>query len=362
MFIRVLCVCVLWLSAAAAQAADFRITFISPGFDHGFWGDVSRTMEAAARDLNADLEIFHSEAKPYRMEEILQERLLAGNLPDYFILVNSEQSGARMMQLLDGKPSKVLFLIDKLSATQKGMLERRNIDLKNVVASIVPDNEIAGYEIAVSLFKAARARNPEGATIRLLALTGDSNTPASAERDLGMLRAVADNPDVELVHALPANWSAQLGYQRTQEVLRRSKIDAVWAANDLMSLGAQRAAADAGFEPGRSIVFSGMDWSQAGMEAVRDGRMTMTYGGHFFAGAWAVVMLKDHHSRGFDGEMFVDVLFKMSPVTPENVGLYLERFGDRNWDRIDFSKFCKVDGWRSHYDFSSKSILEAVDS
>ncbi|WP_460071774.1 ABC transporter substrate-binding protein [Roseibium sp. ROS1] len=362
MIVRLLCMVWFWVAAGVVQAADFRVTFINPGGETGFWGDVSRTMMAAAADLNVDLEILHADRRPYGMEELLSLRLEQGELPDYFILVNENQAAARLMQLMEGRESKVLFLLNKLTPKQRADLERRNIDLHGIIASVVPDNETAGYEMAQSLFAEARRLNPEAGEIRLLSLTGDSTTPAGLQRELGMLRAVADNSDVKLVHAIPVDWSEELAFARTKSVLNRTRIDVVWGANDDIAFGAQRAATDVGLTIGKDILFAGLNWSNRGMNAVRSNELTMTHGGHFFAGAWAIVMLRDHFFRSVQGEVFVDVVFKMSPITAQNVELYLSRLGDGNWDKIDFARFCKSSSNHSHYDFSADAILEAAGS
>ncbi|MCK7612889.1 ABC transporter substrate-binding protein [Roseibium sediminicola] len=351
-----------WIASFAVQAADFRVTFINPGDDTGFWGEVAKTMSAAARDLNADLEILNANRRPYAMEELLSHRLERGDLPDYFILVNENQAAARLMQLMEGHPSKVLFLLNKLTPNQKTNLERRNIDLRSIVASIVPDNETAGYDMATSLIEKARRSGSFKGKIRLLALTGDTNTPAGLQRELGMLRAVADHSDVKLVHAIPVDWSEELAYQRTRDVLARTRVDIVWGASDDLALGAQKAAREAGLVAGKNIFFAGLNWSKRGMDAVATDGMTMSHGGHFFAGAWSMVMLRDHFFKSVKGEVFVDVLFKMSPITMDNVEVYLTHLGDGDWDKIDFTRFCKSRTGRSHYDFSAEAILEAAGS
>lgn len=75
-----------------------------------------------------------------------------------------------------------------------------------------------------------------------------------------------------------------------------------------------------------------------------------------------MVMLHDYHNKTVDGAMFVDVYFKMSPITFDNVDLFLSRLGDRNWDKIDFRQFSKTATARRRYDFSTRSILEAAGS
>lgn len=79
MIVRLLCMVWFWVAAGVVQAADFRVTFINPGGETGFWGDVSRTMMAAAADLNVDLEILHADRRPYGMEELLSLRLEQGS-------------------------------------------------------------------------------------------------------------------------------------------------------------------------------------------------------------------------------------------------------------------------------------------
>ncbi len=357
---RLLTACIFLLFAVSAHAGEFRVVFLSPGGETGFWGDVAKTMSAAAQDFDVDLEILYADRKPYAMEEMLHERLGRGDHPDYFVLVNENQAGARLVQQMAGTSSKVIFMLNKLTMKQREILERRGFDLTKIIAGIEPDNETAGYEMAQSLFERARQLDPERGEIRLLALTGDTSTPAGLNRELGMQRAVADNPDVRLVHAIPVAWNETTAYRRTREVLKRGQLDVIWGANDDIALGARKAAMEAGLVPGKDILFSGLNWSARGMNAVRDGTMTMTHGGHFFAGAWSMVLLRDHFHKTVRGEMFVDVLFKMSPITIDNVNLYLERLGDGNWERIDFSTFSKSGSDHNHYDFSAGTILQAA--
>lgn len=360
MAVRFLCFCFFWTLAYTVHAADFRVTFINPGGSDGFWGEVTKTMSAAAADLNIELEILNADRQPYGMETQLQQRLDRGDLPDYFVLVNEYQAGGRLLQLLDGTPSKVLFLLNNLTRKQQDILEMRRIDLRKIVASIVPDNETAGYQMALSLFEAARALHPHHDKIRLLALTGDTSTPAALLRETGMQRAVADNPDVDLVHAIPVNWNEDLAYRRAKDVLERTPVHAVWGANDAIAFGARRAAVESGLAVGDDVVFAGLNWSKRAMDAVQRKEMAMSHGGHFFAGAWAIVLLRDHFFRVSKGEVHVDVRFKMSPITLENVELYLESLGDGNWDKIDYSQFCKTRTGRSNYDFSAEAILNAA--
>lgn len=88
----------------------------------------------------------------------------------------------------------------------------------------------------------------------------------------------------------------------------------------------------------------------------------MFHGGHFLAGAWAIVILNDHFKGAATDRAPMDVHCKMSPIKSDNVDLYLERLGDRNWDTIDFASFSKSATGSSDYDFSATAVLEAAVS
>ena len=77
----------------------------------------------------------------------------------------------------------------------------------------------------------------------------------------------------------------------------------IWAASDSMAIAAARAAADAGLQPGKDILLTGIDWSAEGIQAVRDGRLLATAGGHFMDGALALAVIYDHsHGHGPQAE------------------------------------------------------------
>jgi ABC-type sugar transport system substrate-binding protein len=153
-------------------------------------------------------------------------------------------------------------------------------------------------------------------------------------------------------------WNHETAYERTASVLRRFHLDAVWAANDQISLGAQRAAIEAGEVPGQTMVFAGLNWSSDGLSAVRDGAMTMSHGGHFFAGSWSMVMIRDIANGVLPEGSHLN--FPMSAVHSGNADQFLELFGSRNWDAIDFRNFTLSDGAHTDYRFIAESILEAA--
>lgn len=94
--------------------------------------------------------------------------------------------------------------------------------------------------------------------------------------------------------------------------------------------------------PGKDVFVGGLDWSVEGLKNVANGKMTMTHGGHFLAGAWIMVLLKDYLEGIEKLRKNPNVPFRMQAITRDNIKTYQQILGDRNWDKIDFSQFSLV--------------------
>jgi hypothetical protein len=71
---------------------------------------------------------------------------------------------------------------------------------------------------------------------------------------------------------------------------------------------------------------------------VRRGTFTATVGGHFLDGAWAIVLLYDHHHRPQRGP--IAEKSQLAVVTKGNVDAYERVFSRRQ--QVDFRQFSKV--------------------
>ena len=341
------------MATFATNAMALDVTFVNPGGEDGFWGAVTKTMQAAANDLDINLDVVHSNRDRFVMVDAVRDIASSADKPDYVVLVNELQQGPQMAAALSEVGIPSFFLLNRLSEEQ--LAEAGDLQL---VGSVVPDNEIAGYEMAKSLIEAARSAGKDGDGVQILALLGDSATPAALQREAGLKRAVAEAGDAEIVRDFAVNWSADEAKERTALFLKRQQVDAIWAANDPIAFGAREAAEAAGFTAGSDIFFVGLNWSAPALEAVDDGTMTLTHGGHFFAGAWSMVMLKDIASGA--SAAGADVEFPMSAVTPENVAAFLRDIAPGDYEAIDFASFLLSAQNSTNYSFTAESILGAA--
>lgn len=355
-----------FLATTPVQAGEFSVVFINPGNGTSFWGNVAGTMQAAANDLDIDLEVIHTADEStsrdrFSASKAAKDVASRDKKPDIVVIVNEQGQGPELLDTLNKAGIKTFFLASKLTDEQEAKTGKARKDIPNLIGSLTPDYEVAGYEMAQSLITAAKASGKDKDGISILALLGDTATPAATEREDGLKRAVAEEPSAKIVRAISVYWKRDTAKERVSAFLDREKADGIWAANDPIAFGAMDAAREKGLKPGADISVVGLNWSTDAQKAVKAGEMTLTHGGHLFGGAWAMVLLYDYvNGKDFAAGDNPDVKYLMSAITSENVDEFLTKLGNEDWESIDFSKFSKVKAGVTDYTFSADAILAAI--
>ena len=308
------------LLAAPVDASNHQknILFVNPGYeDRGFWKAVTDTMRAAGKHFGYQIKVVNGERKWPLMTSRGLEAINTTSA-DYIILVNEHQQAPILMQAAEEREIPYMLLLNGLTKEQEAALGGPRERLKNWLGTITPNNEMAGYEMALSLAEKVNNLGKRNNKITLLTLAGDFKTPASISRLAGLERALAAAPSLHEVRRMTVNWSEQEAYDRTKIYLQATTIDAVWAANDNIAKGAIRAVREAGKVPGKDVVVSGLNWSSDGIRCVIDGAMTLTHGGHFLAGTWGIVVLHDYDQGKDFADISKHLSFPMRAITQDN--------------------------------------------
>ena len=328
----------------AAQTSDrVRVAFINPGYgDRGFWKDVRDTMQVAADQFGFDLFVFDSNRDEKKMIDSAQSAFEMNPPADYIIAVNEYQQGSRIVLEAEKRSIPVVMLLNGLTKSQKENIVQVTGDLSGLIFTLTPDNERAGFEIAQSLIDGVHLSHAGGMprTICLLSIAGDRRTPASLQRLEGLDLALKQFPVLNEKRRLVANWSFDKAYRQTAAWIAGGQcLDAVWAANDDIALGAIAAIEQAGMTAGKDVFVGGLNWSKKGMQNVANGKMTLTHGGHFLAGAWVMVLLNDYIAGVEMLRHHPEISFRMEAINQGNLARFERIFGTRDWKNIDFSQF-----------------------
>jgi ribose transport system substrate-binding protein len=198
------------------------------------------------------------------------------------IVLDSQNDAAKELSNVEdvlGQNIKVLLLNPADSEASKASV--RAADAKKVpvitldrgvngvaVTSHIASDNVAGGKMAGDLI--AQKLGGKGNVVEL---TGVPGTDAARDRSKGFQEAMAAAPGLKLVDSQTANFDRTQGLNVMENILQaHPAIDAVFAANDEMALGAIKAIQEAK----RKIIVVGFDGTKDGVEAVKSGAMFAT--------------------------------------------------------------------------------------
>ncbi|PTL76001.1 ABC transporter substrate-binding protein [Vitiosangium sp. GDMCC 1.1324] len=324
--------------------------------------DILGVMRAAAHDLGIHFVDYSAGSGqwPGSLLELARQVVAAPDKPDYLIISIHRGIGVRVLEVAEQAGIPVFVINSGLPPAEQARYGGPRQHFKQWIGQMLPDDEGAGYQLASRLIDAAtasRGASPD-APVRLVALEGARGDMSATLRLEGLNRALAERKNVELLQSVSASWLRDLAQRKTTLLLRRfPEVQVVWASNDDMALGALRALKESGRRPGVDVLLGGIDWIPESLQALREGELVTSVGGHYLEGAWALVLLYDyHHGVDFASER-LNWRSEMVPLTRVDVEAYL-RFREPDWEGLDFRAFSKVANPRlKHYDFSIKTLF-----
>ncbi|MEG2046820.1 MAG: ABC transporter substrate-binding protein [Comamonas sp.] len=351
-----------WGLVASAQS----VVFINPGkSNEAYWVAVTQVMQQAARSLGMQLEVIYAERNRLLPVELVKEvaQRPARTKPQYLVLTNDYSTAPEMLRTLEGAGIPVFMAFSGVQGDLRGQTGRPRERYPFWLGSLEPRGEDAGYLTARALIDKARTqpqlRGADGKW-HFMAVAGDRSTTVSVARNNGMRRAVQEAPDVVFTQEVYGEWRRDRA-QEQAKVLYKRYPDAklVWAGSDQMAFGAMEAWRQQGGTPGKDALFSGINTSQEALDARKRGELTALAGGHFMAGAWALVMLYDH-SKGIDfaPSEGLELEYPMFMLLDEsNIPAFEARFVQVQ-TRVDFKTFSKFHNPKiKKYDFDIGRLL-----
>ena len=209
----------------------------------------------------ADIENPFFTAMVRGMEDVALDegyRLVLGNSDEdlekeaaYLEIAVAEQMAGVVIAVASAKDSKLDLLLERRIPVVA--VDRRPKRHEDVVDSVVVDNELGARQATEHLLA--------GGAKRVACITGPTRVSTASERLAGYqkaLRAHGTAVDADLVRR--ADFREDGGYAATRSLLgARKKPDALFVANNLMTLGAFRAVHEAGRRVPEDLLLVGFD-------------------------------------------------------------------------------------------------------
>jgi len=224
------------LARSLRQGKSNTIGLVLPDSANPFFAEISRSIEDEAFKKGYSVFLCNTELDTQR--ELLYVDVLSKNQVGGIIFVATGDQADSLDFLL--RQSMPVVMIDR--------------DVPNVeVDAVLTDNQLGGFLATRHLIELGHKH--------IACIAGPSNITPSAERIIGYRKALEQaglSYDENLV--LRGDYHAQSGMEITHSILMMTpRPTAIFALNDLMALGALRAAAEAGYSVPRDLAVVGYD-------------------------------------------------------------------------------------------------------
>jgi ribose transport system substrate-binding protein len=239
------------------------VALVVKTLNNPFFNDMQRGAEEAARELEINLIVQAAEREVDVEQQVQIVENLIQRRVDAILLT---PSGSREVVPVIARANRAGIPVLNLDTrVDMDLLNRDNAYIATFIGS---DNyeggRIAGVYIAERL----------GGNGNVAILEGIPGHETADSRQRGFMDGISDYPGIRVVTSQTANWERNLGYNVFENILQsHPNVQAVFAASDLMALGAVEAIAS---NNRQGIIVVGFDAHSEAVAAVERGLMQAT--------------------------------------------------------------------------------------
>ena len=230
-----------------------KIGLILSTLDNPFFVDLKTGIEKKANELGYDVVVLDSQNDPAK-EVSNMEDLTIKNVD--VVLLNPVDSDSAIASVMIANGSNLpVITVDRVANGGE------------VVSHIASDNAAGGKMAADYLIEQLGGKG------KIVELEGIAGSSATRDRGQGFEDGIK-NIDFKLVAKQTADFDRTKGLSVMENIIQsKGEIDAVFAQNDEMALGAQKALEDAKMN---DVLVVGFDATDDAVEAVKNGKMAAT--------------------------------------------------------------------------------------
>lgn len=240
--------------AVNAEAQTYTIGFAVSTLENPFFVTMKDAAEAKAAELGVELMVLDAQDSAETQASQIEDFITRG--VDLLIInpVDSDAIGTSTIACNEAN----IPVITVTRASNSG----------KVVEHLDIDNKEAGRLDAEQLIKDLNGKG------KVAILEGIAGSSSAIDREEGFT-ATLEGTEIEVVASLTANYSREEGATVTEDILQSNpELNAIYAHNDEMALGAVRAVAAAGRSA--EIKIYGIDANDDALVAVENGEMAAT--------------------------------------------------------------------------------------
>src|SRR5262245_43112746 len=248
--------------AVAQQPAPKKLTvgFAQIGAESAWRTAETESIKKEAGKRGVDLRFVDAQQK--KTNQIAAVRSFITQKVDVIALAPIEEVGFEPV-LREAKEAGIpVILVDR------GVKADENLYVTKLASDFVEEGQMAADWLA-------KKTNGKCSIVELQGTTGSA--PA-LDRKKGFEQGIAKHPDMKIIKSQSADFTRAKGKEVMEAFLKaeRGKIQAVYAHNDDMALGAIQAIEEAGLKPGKDILVVSIDAVRGAFEAMIAGKLNAT--------------------------------------------------------------------------------------
>ncbi|GGA87012.1 hypothetical protein GCM10011369_31350 [Neiella marina] len=346
----------------ADREKPLRVTFVNPDSpDSPFWQRLIAVMSAAAEDLGISLNIVHAHNVRMAYVEALMTEIESDDPPDYLVYIYLRQASAYVLAAAEQAGVKSLIINTEIPQAERATIGEPRTRFKQWIGHIHPDDRRAGEDLLTELVSLSTAKG--NSFHQVTAISGSRSSAPALERDLGLHAALAEHSQIKLNQLVHVDWNGEgIDDVIVGLMQRHPNTNVVWTAGDSIALKALKTISKLPESKRRQFVIGGMDWSEKGLEAVANGDIDVSMGGHFMEGGWAMVMLYDYHHGHDFARHNTQLTTQLFPVTRDNIEQVSLLLSANDWQHINFESFSMAQQpEQSAYRFHWPAVVAALN-
>ena len=265
-----------------------KIGLILSTLDNPFFVDLKTGIEKKANELGYDVVVLDSQNDPAK-EVSNMEDLTIKNVD--VVLLNPVDSDSAIASVMIANGSELpVITVDRVANGGE------------VVSHIASDNAAGGKMAADYLIEQLGGKG------KIVELEGIAGSSATRDRGQGFEDGIK-NSDFNLIAKQSADFDRTKGLSVMENIIQsKGEIDAVFAQNDEMALGAQKALEDAKMN---DVLVVGFDATDDAVEAVKNGKMAATVAQQPILIGEVAVKAVDKFLKGEKIDSFIPVELKL---------------------------------------------------
>lgn len=316
--------------------------------DNPFFQSMKGYMEDISKELGFELVTTSADGKADKQITDI-ENFIASGVDGMIVAPISEANGVKIIELAE---EAEIPLVIMCGWPGFGPGERDyNYYIAHAMAGDTKPGVSMGYDLAMTLINAGAKK--------IVAINGPHGHSASEERYEGLIKAISENPDVELVAEEWGSWTREPAMTAMENFLAAypvGEIDGVFAYNDGAAMGAIQALKNAGRLS--EVLVGGMDSTPEAIEAIKNGEMLASVGGHWIVGGFGLIVLYDYLNGYEPIVKKLPVTAATMTVSSDNVKVWEDQFLNQT-PPLDIRAMSRTTNPSSTEDFTFKIILNS---